>query len=307
MDTEALRWFQMVADGATVTEVADLEMRSQPGISRALARLEQEAGAPLFQRSGRLLTLTHAGAAFHRHLGGALHRLDDALAAVQQIIDPETGTVTLAFQPSLGTWLIPDLVGSFRSEHPGVRFDMRTKVDERVSAVGPRSPVDLELSTLRLPDAERAWRPLVREPIRLLIPQDHRLAGRRKAALTDVADDPFITLRESSMLRVQLDDMCARAAIELDIALVADDLPTLRGYVAAGLGTAIIPARWGAGAIEPSSPRVHYLELIGPDTERDVILSWFRPRRLLPAAAMFRAHVLQRNESGRLPRPAPIR
>ncbi|MFT4137005.1 LysR family transcriptional regulator [Microbacterium sp.] len=306
MDTEALRWFQMVADGATVTEVAELEMRSQPGISRAFSRLEAEVGAELFQRSGRLLTLTPAGAAFHRHVGAALHRLDDGLAAVQQLVSPETGTVAVAFQASLGTWLVPDLIGSFRAQFPEVRFDLRSKADELVSSVGPRGTVDLELSTLRVADDDVRWRPLVREPIRLLLPQDHPLSDRREASLADVADDPFIAPAPSSLLRTQLEQLCSRAGVELRVSLVADDLPTLRGYVASGLGVAIIPARWDAGAIEPSSPRVHYLELTDPEAERNVGLSWNAQRRLLPAAELFRTHVLRRAESGRLPRPVPI-
>ena len=306
MDTDALRWFEMVADGATVTEVADLEMRSQPGVSRALDRLEQEVGAELFQRSGRLLTLTPAGAAFHRHVGAALHRLDDGIAAVQQLVSPETGTVSVAFQASLGTWLVPDLIGSFRSRYPEVRFDLRAKPDENATAVGGRSAVDLELSTLRMFDSDVVWRTLVREPIRLLLPQEHRLAGRRRVRLADVADDPFIALRRSSLLGAQLDQLCASAGIRIEVALIADDLPTLRGYVASGLGVAIIPARWDAGAIEPSSPRVHYLELADPDAGRDVGLSWNEHRRRLPAAELFRRHVLRRAEESKLPRPVPI-
>ncbi len=306
MDTDALRWFGMVADGATVTEVAELEMRSQPGVSRALDRLEAEVGAALFQRSGRLLTLTPAGAAFHRHVASALHRLDDGVAAVQQLISPETGTVSVAFQASLGTWLVPDLIGSFRERHPQVRFDLRSKADEQVTAVGGRGVVDLELSTLRVTGDGLVWQSLLREPIRLLVPSEHRCATRRRAQLADVVDDPFITLRSSSLLRAQLDLLCVRAGIEVEVALVADDLPTLRGYVASGLGVAIIPARWDAGAIEPSSPRVHYLELTDPDAERTVGLSWNEHRRRLPAAELFREHVLNRAKAGKLPRPVPI-
>src|SRR3954447_18681264 len=122
MDTDALRWFQQVADGVTVTEVSELEAVSQPGVSRALARLESEVGTPLLRRSGRTLRMTHAGSAFKRHVDALLHQLDDGLAAVDQILEPETGTVALAFQISLGTWLVPDLVSSFRAEHPQVRF-----------------------------------------------------------------------------------------------------------------------------------------------------------------------------------------
>src|SRR6476661_2904561 len=98
MDTEALRWFQQVADGVTVTEIAELEMISQPGVSRALARLERELGTPLLQRTGRVLRPTKAGSTFKRHVDELLHVLDDGYAEVNQLVDPETGTVDVAFQ-----------------------------------------------------------------------------------------------------------------------------------------------------------------------------------------------------------------
>lgn len=82
MDTDALRWFQQVADGVTVTEVSEVEGISQPGVSRALARLERELGTPLLRRSGRTLRMTHAGSAFKRHVDALLHQLDDGFAAV---------------------------------------------------------------------------------------------------------------------------------------------------------------------------------------------------------------------------------
>src|ERR1019366_432184 len=62
MDTDALRWLQQVADGTTVTEVSELEAVTQSGVSRALARLEEQIGTPLLRRSGRTLRMTHAGA-----------------------------------------------------------------------------------------------------------------------------------------------------------------------------------------------------------------------------------------------------
>ncbi len=135
MDVQTLRWFQLVADGATVTEVAELHMVSQPGVSRALARLEQEVGSPLLVRSGRLLRSTHAGAVFKRHLDAALHSFDDGLAAVEELIDPETGSVSIAFQLSLGAWLVPDLIDTFRRDHHRVRFRLHSSDDARGSMV----------------------------------------------------------------------------------------------------------------------------------------------------------------------------
>src|SRR5260370_35393740 len=112
MDTDALRWFQQVADGTTVTEVSELEAVTQAGVARALARPEEQVGAPLLRKSGRILRLTHAGAVFKRHVDALLHQLDDGIAAVSHLIEPHAGTVGLAFQHSLGTWLVHGLVRS---------------------------------------------------------------------------------------------------------------------------------------------------------------------------------------------------
>ena len=124
VETDALRWFQLVVDGMTVTEVAEVHRVSQPGVSRALARLEAEVGAPLFHKSGRVLRPTYAGSVFKQHVDAMLHRLDDGLAAVSELVDPRTGTVSIAFQLSLGTWLVPGLIEGFRKDK-SVRMLMR--------------------------------------------------------------------------------------------------------------------------------------------------------------------------------------
>src|SRR5487761_1253856 len=144
MDTNALRWFQQVAEGSTVTEVSDLGTVTQPGVSRALRRLEAELGTPLLRRSGRTLRTTYAGAVFKQYVDALLHQLDDGIAAVHQLIEPDTGTVALAFQQSLGTWLVPCLVRPFRRDHPQVRFQLTQVRDEVQSAALDGGRADLE-------------------------------------------------------------------------------------------------------------------------------------------------------------------
>lgn len=305
MDVQVLRWFQQVADGVTVTEVSEIEMVSQPGVSRALARLEADIGTPLLQRSGRVLRVTRAGAAFKRHVDAALHHLDDGLAAVEQLLDPETGTVCLAFQSSLGTWLVPDLVRAFRDDHPDVRLDLRAKQEEHHPSLGAGSDVDLELSTLPHRPESLEWRSLIQEPLRLLVPTEHHLADRREVALGEVAHDDFVMVRRSRQLRTRAEELCAQAGFTPRVAWVADDLPTQRGYVAAGLGVAIVPAQWETTGrpVQPSA-RVRVLALSDAGAVQDVGLSWSRDRGLLPAAQLLRDHVLDRARGGLLPRPA---
>ncbi len=305
MDIQELRWFQQVADGYTVTEVSEIEMVSQPAVSRALARLEKEVGAPLLRRHGRTLRMTHAGVAFKGHVDAVIHHLDDGLAAVQQIISPDTGVVTLRFQPSLGTWLIPDLVGSFRAQHPGITFDIKAKSDENMLGVGHRDDVDLDLSTFRPNREGFAWHHIATEPMRLLVPARHRLAQQVRVRLSETADEPYVMIKPASLLRTHTEILCHAAGFEPTVAVVADDLPTIRGYVAAGLGIAVVPTVWDSTG-EPASGRVRYLAIDDPGADREIGMAWSTERRMLPAAELFRNHVITRGRRGKLPRPVPV-
>ena len=296
MDTNVLRWFQLVADGATVTEVSELEWTSQPGVSRALARLSEEVGAPLLRREGRILRLTRAGATFKRHVDAVLHQLDDGLAEVAQLMDPESGVVAVAFPHSLGEWLMPGIVADFLKKHPDVQLDLSARHDETVPATGTGSEIDLELTTLRPHGRAHHWRGLLREPLRLLLPKGHPLAAcTAPVPLARIGGECLITMRRTSQLWVVTDSLLSRHGIEPTAGLVADDLPTLYGYVAAGLGVALAPGRLRAG--------VRLQRLAEDDAFREIGLSWSTGRRLLPSATLLRDHILGLAKSRRLPHP----
>jgi LysR family transcriptional regulator, transcription activator of glutamate synthase operon len=309
MDTDALRWFQQVADGTTVTEVSELEGVTQPGVSRALARLEAQVGTPLLRRSGRILRVTHAGMTFKRHVDIALHHLDDGIAAVTELLEPDTGVVSLAFQQSLGTWLVPSLVGTFRAAHPRVRFHLTQVRDEALSSAledsGPDRGrdgdwADLEIGTRRPADPAIESRLVAVEPLRVALPRGHELAGRPGIELAELAELPFVALRPASGLRRMGDELCRAAGFQPDVVFEGDDLSTVRGFVAAGLGVAIVPAP-REGSPEAAAGPVRYLEIRGAWAAREIILSWSADRRLLPAAEQFRRHVIGRAEAGLVP------
>ena len=300
VDTDAVRWFQQVADGVTVTEVSEFERVTQSGVSRALARLEAEVGTPLLRRSGRTLRMTHAGSAFKLHVDAMLHQLDDGLAAVNQLIEPETGTVALAFELSLGTWLVPDLVSGFRADHPHVQFDLRQVRDELVNPLLGRGEVDLQITTVRNTDPTVQWRQLTVEPLRLAVPSDHPLARREVISLAEVRSEPFIMLRRTSLLRQLCEELCEQAGFQPTTHFEGDDLPTVRGFVAAGLGVAIVPAL-REGSPDAVAGPLRHLRIADPLAVRGIGLTWSTERRLLPAAALFRDHAILRATARLLP------
>jgi DNA-binding transcriptional LysR family regulator len=294
MDVAGLRWFQQVADGVSVTEVGELDRISQSGVSRALNRLQSEAGAPLLQRSGRTLRMTRAGAAFKHHVDALLHELDDGLAAVSQLIDPETGTVTIAFQPSFGTWLVPDLIADFHRDHPDIRFELE-HVHDRITPSAQLESADLMLTTVGSADPDVEWRHLFAEPLELVVPAGHRLAGHAGLGLADAAAEPFVVLRSPSFLRQLTETLCAHSGFQPRIAFEADDLATVHGLVAAGLGLAILPSLHQHAAGDAAG--VWSVPIADPAASRRIGLAWLRNRTLLPSAALFRGFVLERRYS----------
>jgi len=300
MDTDALRWFQQVADGTTVTEVSELEAITQSGVSRALARLEAEVGTALLRRSGRTLRMTHAGSVFKRHVDALLHQLDDGIAAVNQLIEPDTGTVALAFQHSLGTWLVPDLVRSFRATHPDVGFQLTQVRDELHSAALDDGQADLEIGTRRRRDPALHTRQVAMEPLRMALPRDHRLAKQQRIRLAEVSEELFVSLRPAAALRNLTDELCEAAGFRPAVIFEGDDLSTVRGFVAAGLGVAIVPAP-RAGSPEAAAGPVLYRQILEPRAAREICLTWSAERRLLPAAELFRQHVIKRAAASRVP------
>jgi LysR family transcriptional activator of glutamate synthase operon len=289
MDVETLRWFQEVADGATVTEVSELEQTSQSGVSRALARLEAEVGTPLLRRSGRTLRMTHAGVAFKRHVDAMIHHLDDGLAAVQQIIDPEQGTVTLAFEPPLGVRLLPRLLSSFRRTWPTVRFDRHAKRDEHVLLSAGREQVDLDLCTIRPTTAEYGWQRLAKDPLLLAVPDEHPLAHREEITIADIEHEPLVTLLPTSRLRALTESLCEQAGFMPDIAFQCDELSTAQGYVSAGLGVAIVPTSM-MSTNEPVRSELTYRAVADPGAVLEIGIAWSTQRRMLPAAEVFLTH-----------------
>lgn len=290
VDVVSLRWFQQVADGVTVTEVADLERVSQSGVSRALARLDDEVGTPLLRRAGRTLRLTRAGATFKRHVDNALHDLDDGFAALSQLTAPDTGTVAIAFAPSLGSWLVPDLVASFRADQPNTRFELLQMHDDSSFAALGIGDADVHIATTPPPDDALRWRPLLAEPLQLAVPPGHVLSDHDSIGLAEVAEEAFVVLRPAFALRRTGDELCRRAGFAPRIAFEGDDLSTVLGFVAVGLGIAVVPApRPGRGR---SSAGVRYLDLTDDGATQEIGIAWPAERRLLPAAENFRIHVV---------------
>jgi DNA-binding transcriptional LysR family regulator len=285
MTSDQLRYFVAVAEHLHVTHAsADLHV-SQPALSRAIRRLEHELGADLFARGGGSLRLTEGGRSFLLHARRALTELDAGRRGLEESLAPERGTVRLAFLHTLGAWLVPRLIVGYRRLRPLVTYQLEQHGAGAMERALRDGSVDLALTSPRPDHADLEFHELVTEPLLLALPPTHPLARRRRVRLAEVAQDPFVVVRHGYGLRLTTDELCARAGFAPRIAFEGEDVETLRGLVAAGLGVAMLPA-----PRTDTIPTPH-LRLGDRGAQRTIGVAWHARRPLLPVAEGFRDFV----------------
>lgn len=302
MTVEELRWFVAVAEREHVTAVAAELHVSQPALSRALARVQAHVGVPLFDRRGRRLRLNRYGRLYLDHARRALAELDRGRAALAEATGDGGGTVVLAFLHTLGHWLVPALLRGFSAVRPDVTLQLAQGTAIEMAAQLRAGDVDVILTSPRPTQPGIGWLRLGTEPLRLVVPSGHPLAPRRRVRLAEAGDESFVATKPETGLRAVTDELFAAAGIQPRITFEGDDIGTLRGLVAAGLGVALLPPPRSFGA-EIERPATPHLPLVDRGATRPLGLAWDTTRYRTPAVEAFRAFVAERG-SALVPNPS---
>jgi DNA-binding transcriptional LysR family regulator len=292
MDLEVLRSFQAVAEGETVTDVAESTRMTQPALSRALSRLDQEVGAQLLHRVGRVLRPTPAGRVFKEYVDDLIDSYDRGRRAVAEVVDPDAGTVSLAFLHTLGTWLVPRLVTGFRQTYPNTRFELQQAGENGLTRCLLDATADLIITSKDPGHPLITWQRLRVEPLWLAVPAKHRLAQRRRVRLAEAEAEHFIVLKPGYGLRSITETLCRQAGFSPHIGFEGEEVETLRGLVAAGLGVSLIPSPPTIGTAVQGNLPIRYLEMNDVEAARDIGLAWLSTRTLPPAPQRFIEHAL---------------
>jgi DNA-binding transcriptional LysR family regulator len=287
MEWQQLEYFQVVARMEHFTHAAERLSLSQPALSRAMARLEAELGAPLFERQGRRVRLTRYGRAFLAHTERALQAVEAGRREVADMAGPERGVVALAFLKTLGARALPDVMRAFRDQHPDVRFQITQSHASALLDLLTEGEVDLCLFSPPEDRPGMRWEPLLTEELYVVAAPGHPLASREVIALAELAEEPLILLKPGYGMRRITDALCREAGFTPRIAFEGEDAATVTGLASAGLGVGFIPA---LAASERSD--VRYLRVSAPRAERIIALAWMEGRYLSAAATLFRDFTL---------------
>jgi DNA-binding transcriptional LysR family regulator len=257
-----LWYFSTVAEELNFSRAAVRIGIAQPPLSQQIQKLEATLGCALFDRTGRRVRLTEAGALL---VGEARRLLSDAqhvAGLVRRIGLGQIGTLDIGFWSSVMFSPLPVAVRRFRERYPSVRVRMR-EVIQTDHATALRAGT-IDVAVLREPEPEDGidQLPILLEPFVAAVPADHRLARRRAICASLLRNEPFVLFPQAGApgLHAKVLGLCRGEGFEPRVVQEAEAWHTIVSLVEAGIGVSLIPASFQGRRVGS----LVYLPLTGP-------------------------------------------
>jgi LysR family transcriptional activator of glutamate synthase operon len=290
VELRQLVYFEAVARLGGFTRAAQQLRIAQPAVSAQIRRLEHELGTTLLERTTRRVALTHAGELFLARARSVLAELDGARADLADLAAVLRGHLRIGVTQVLGSFDLPDSLAQFHRRYPEVSLAARTGLIAELLRDLRGGSIDIVLGPIHddLPDSYVA-RPLVSEKLVLITRPGHRVANNATATLAAFRDEPFVCLPAGSGLHAILVAAAADQGFAPRIQFEAPSPISIREFVAAGLGVALLAesaALGGGPAID-----VHRLRAAPPHSPIGTIR--LRARADTPTVRAWQQHVEQ--------------
>lgn len=272
MELRTLRAFVEVVRQGGFSEAAKVVFTTQSAVSKAVRQLEDELGLPLLNRIGHRTSLTDAGEVVYRRALVMLAGRDDLLAEIAELRGLSRGTLRLGLPPIGNDALFAPVFAVFRSRYPGIEIKLVEHGAKRLEEMVLADEVDLGVSLLPTLDAFE-WQSVRCEPIHVLLPAAHPLAGSEQISLATLKSNPFILFETGFALNGIVLDACRAAGFAPDIVARSSQINFIVELVAAGLGIGFLPKLI---AEQRQRPGISHALIVEPAMEWNMAWIWRR-------------------------------
>ncbi|GAA1627742.1 LysR substrate-binding domain-containing protein [Actinoplanes couchii] len=299
MQLQQLRYFVMVAELRHFTQAADEMGVSQPTLSKQIHTLEASLGAPLFERIRGDVTLTVAGQTLLPLAQRMIADADAARDAVADIVGVRKGEVRLGATPSLCSSLVPAVLRTYTSDHPGIQLHVsegssQDLIDSLLAhgldlalIVQPEHGVDPGLDAIEL----------LRESLVVASVLDGPPPTvARQLDLIELRHTPMVMFRTGYDIRDVTIQACERAGFSPKFAVEGGEMDAVLAFVEAGLGVALVPSM-----VLANRPLLRATPLAPPGMRRTIALAQRKGSVLPHAAAALREVIIEHIAAGELP------
>lgn len=211
MELRHLRYFVALADCLSFTRAAERVHVTQSTLSHQIRQLEDEVGQPLFDRIGRRVVTTEAGALFLAYASRALQEVDQGIATLKPGGGGLTGQVRIGATHTFNIGLIPECVALFLARHPTVRVRVDELAADEISTRLLAGELDLGIAYRPTGPTELWFEPLYNEEMVLVVSTSHPLAGRKRIRMVELHQQRLVLVPDYFATRSLLDE-CFKAS-----------------------------------------------------------------------------------------------
>ncbi|MBN9475210.1 MAG: LysR family transcriptional regulator [Bordetella sp. SCN 67-23] len=287
MTLTELKYIVAVARERHFGRAAEACFVSQPTLSVAIRKLEDELGVTLFERGGTEVGVTPIGERIVAQAQKVLEESANLKEIAKQGHDPLSGALRVGVIYTIGPYLLPQLVPRLIESAPQMPLLLQEYFTTRLLELLRQGEIDCAVMALPLPDAGLTIQPLYDEPFVVAVPKGHPLASRSHVKAEELKSETMLLLGTGHCFRDQVLEVCPElsrfsATTEgIQRTFEGSSLETIRHMVASGIGITVLPMS-SIPAQPDDRDLLRYIPFEAPVPDRRVVLAW---RKSFPRTA----------------------
>ncbi|SFA98917.1 LysR substrate-binding domain-containing protein [Clostridium frigidicarnis] len=288
MNLQQLEYLKTIAETENFTVAANLLSVTQPALSKSISKLEDELNVPLFEKNGRNIKLTRFGRIFLNHSNIALMEIEKGVKELEDIINPNTGTISISSTSSIGTYFMPFIISGFLNTSPNTKFQFNYQSIPDILKDLKSGKIDLgfyhNIDGIDSNDEIESIA-IKREEYVLIVPKKHALSNRFEVSLKELKDESFVAFCDGNK-----DKMLSYAeylGYIPKISIHPSEASMLEGLVAAGAGISVVP---NTPIINTNA--VSIINIKENIKDKVIYMAWLKNSYMSPITKVFKNHVI---------------
>lgn len=302
MELGELNVFLTVAAERSFSRAAGKLHRTQPAVSQAIRRLEEDLGERLFDRSAKDGSLTEAGRVLRNYAQRLMRLTEEAEVAVRELRDLQRGRVLIGANEAAVHTLLP-LIERFRRRYPQIQVDVRRVPARQIAVEVAQGSLEFGVLTFQPSDRHLTSLTIGTDELVMLMSPTHPLAGRRGVSLEEFGRQPVVAHNDPSPARERVLRLFETRRVPLNILIALPSLDGIKRAVEMELGVALLPRR--CALTEIANGRLVAVPVAQISRVRPLKLVYRRGVQLSHAAGAFLA-AAQEDEKGTVKRPKSV-
>jgi LysR family transcriptional regulator, low CO2-responsive transcriptional regulator len=285
-----LEVFAAIARLGSFTRAAEELFLTQPTVSMQIRKLTDAVGVPLFEQVGKKIFLTDAG----RELNRACREIFALLGRFEMYVADLKGLATGSLRLSVVTtakYFIPRLLGSFCQIHPGIDVSLKVSNRERILERLADNEDDLYILGQPPEDLEAEAESFLQNPLVVLAPVGHHLAGKKRISLESLAKEPFLLRESGSGTRIATERLFAAHGLKLNVRMELGSNEAIKQAIVGGLGVSVLSRH--TLVMDAPAGQIAILDVEGFPIERYWYVVYPSGKKLSVVAQAFLEHLRQ--------------